>query len=152
MTRIGDKIDENIYCPRITDEILSESREGGKPCLNQYDIRLRDPSPTTGSCGMSWPYTLDDVNKYLLVGNNISISLFNSIYIPDYGAFESPLTPPLNYLALNILFHQFFFSGRMFDQQFMRRNPNLGKSALKVYRMRYPMILVQQAFISFHPF
>lgn len=34
-------------------------------CVNIYDVRLEDTSP---SCGMHWPPDLDPMYKYLAVG------------------------------------------------------------------------------------
>ncbi|KAI8975098.1 Alpha/Beta hydrolase protein [Mycotypha africana] len=54
-------------CERIVSDILDDSTHengnGTKVCLNMYDIRLKDE--TFPDCGLSWPYELDDVTKYL---------------------------------------------------------------------------------------
>lgn len=52
-------------CEYILDTILNASMEGGKQCINMYDIRLRDKD-STGGCGLySWPLTLKAMTKYL---------------------------------------------------------------------------------------
>ena len=41
-----------------------------KVCLNVYDIRMKDePYP---ECGLSWPYELADVTRYLRVSATVS--------------------------------------------------------------------------------
>jgi carboxypeptidase D len=59
-----DKVDTRS-CEDILQELLDQTstRENGKKmCLNMYDIRLKDTSP---SCGMSWPPDLEEVTPYL---------------------------------------------------------------------------------------
>ncbi|KAJ3138867.1 Cell death protease [Geranomyces variabilis] len=51
-------------CERILDAIQGESKDGGKLCINMYDIRLHDEKPNQG-CGMGWPPGLDDTKNYL---------------------------------------------------------------------------------------
>ncbi|CAO3664035.1 unnamed protein product [Rhizopus stolonifer] len=47
----------------ITDSNVRENEEGKMVCMNLYDIRMKDePYP---ECGLSWPYELPDVTKYL---------------------------------------------------------------------------------------
>ena len=53
-------------CEDIANTILSQSQDGGKLCLNMYDIRLRDKGPNEG-CGLSWPDGLDLTIQYLSV-------------------------------------------------------------------------------------
>ncbi|KAI8999964.1 Alpha/Beta hydrolase protein [Gaertneriomyces semiglobifer] len=61
----GERIHGSLSCERILDQITAQSLEGGKYCLNVYDIRLRDTGPNQ-QCGMSWPPGLADVTNYLL--------------------------------------------------------------------------------------
>jgi carboxypeptidase D len=59
-----DKVD-TPSCENILQVLLQQtsSMENGKSmCLNMYDVRLRDTSP---SCGMSWPPDLEHVTPYL---------------------------------------------------------------------------------------
>lgn len=51
-------------CEEILHTILRVTKGPGtkNSCINMYDIRLRDDSP---SCGMSWPPDLADVTPYL---------------------------------------------------------------------------------------
>lgn len=52
-------------CEQILQVLLqaTSTMENGKNmCLNMYDVRLKDDSP---SCGMSWPPDLADVTPYL---------------------------------------------------------------------------------------
>lgn len=41
------------------------NKAGDKICMNMYDIRFKEESYP--ECGLSWPYELDDVTKYLRV-------------------------------------------------------------------------------------
>lgn len=41
------------------------NKAGDKICMNMYDIRLKEEAYP--ECGLSWPYELDDVTKYLRV-------------------------------------------------------------------------------------
>lgn len=52
-------------CEKILTQILRLAQREDKkdaPCVNMYDIRLRDSYP---SCGMNWPPDLDFVTPYL---------------------------------------------------------------------------------------
>eukprot|EP00842_Homolaphlyctis_polyrhiza_P000314 jgi/Hompol1/1283/HPOL_001160-RA len=51
-------------CESIPEQILDESRAGGKFCINIYDIRLRDTGPNQG-CGMAWPNGISELTTYL---------------------------------------------------------------------------------------
>ncbi|ORE15822.1 alpha/beta-hydrolase [Rhizopus microsporus] len=47
----------------VTDSNVRENKDMKKVCLNVYDIRMKDePYP---ECGLSWPYELADVTRYL---------------------------------------------------------------------------------------
>ncbi|KAJ3090452.1 Cell death protease [Quaeritorhiza haematococci] len=52
-------------CEMILNFVLDESRDGGKGCINMYDIRLRDDGPNDGCGAVKWPFGLDNVKKYL---------------------------------------------------------------------------------------
>ncbi|KAI9099343.1 Alpha/Beta hydrolase protein [Phlyctochytrium arcticum] len=58
------EIIKHNWCERILDRITDYSRLNGQACINMYDIRLRDPD-NLGTCGMSWPPDLPNVQKYL---------------------------------------------------------------------------------------
>ncbi|KAI8049110.1 Alpha/Beta hydrolase protein [Gilbertella persicaria] len=47
----------------IVDASTHEDKEGKLRCINMYDIRLKEESHP--ECGLSWPYELDDVTRYL---------------------------------------------------------------------------------------
>ncbi|KAF1811108.1 putative pheromone-processing carboxypeptidase kex1, partial [Eremomyces bilateralis CBS 781.70] len=50
-------------CELILQEILRATQDHtDTPCVNMYDVRLRDTYP---SCGMNWPPDLDHVTPYL---------------------------------------------------------------------------------------
>ncbi|CEP18402.1 hypothetical protein [Parasitella parasitica] len=54
-------------CERVLTDIIDssthENKASKKTCINMYDIRSKEePYP---ECGLSWPYELDDVTKYL---------------------------------------------------------------------------------------
>ncbi|CAO3688037.1 unnamed protein product [Rhizopus stolonifer] len=54
-------------CERVLTDVLDsnirENKEGKKVCMNVYDTRMKDePYP---ECGLSWPYELSDMTKYL---------------------------------------------------------------------------------------
>ncbi|KNE59101.1 hypothetical protein AMAG_03444 [Allomyces macrogynus ATCC 38327] len=51
-------------CESISDQVMSQSRDGGKMCINAYDIRLRDHGPED-NCGSAWPPTLPGTYKFL---------------------------------------------------------------------------------------
>nr|KAJ3420241.1 Cell death protease [Polyrhizophydium stewartii] len=51
-------------CEAIMEQILNESQSGYRPCLNMYDIRLRDEKINEG-CGITWPAGLSDMTAYL---------------------------------------------------------------------------------------
>lgn len=49
-------------------DIYHRNKAGERKCINMYDIRSKEePYP---ECGLSWPYELDDVTKYLRVCKN----------------------------------------------------------------------------------
>ncbi|KAI9491365.1 serine carboxypeptidase-domain-containing protein [Zychaea mexicana] len=53
-------------CERVLTTIIDSSvyiEDNAKYCINQYDIRLTNEEYP--SCGMAWPYELDDVTDYL---------------------------------------------------------------------------------------
>lgn len=45
---------------------ICRDKNGVQKCINMYDIRLKEED--SPYCGLSWPYELDDVTKYLRVG------------------------------------------------------------------------------------
>lgn len=57
---------DNGQCEGILQHILKETQSKGPNgetmCINMYDVRLIDTSP---SCGMNWPPDLKDVTPYL---------------------------------------------------------------------------------------
>lgn len=57
---------DNGQCEGILQHLLKETQtkgpNGETMCLNMYDVRLTDTSP---SCGMNWPPDLKDVTPYL---------------------------------------------------------------------------------------
>ncbi|ORZ10468.1 Alpha/Beta hydrolase protein [Absidia repens] len=59
--RIKTDVCEDI----LQDTIINSIHMGsdGTECINTYDIRLKNESYP--SCGLTWPYELTDVNKYL---------------------------------------------------------------------------------------
>ncbi|KAG1146331.1 hypothetical protein G6F37_008085 [Rhizopus arrhizus] len=47
----------------VTNSNIRENKDGETVCMNVYDIRMRDePYP---ECGLSWPYELSDMTRYL---------------------------------------------------------------------------------------
>ncbi|EPB87281.1 hypothetical protein HMPREF1544_05902 [Mucor circinelloides 1006PhL] len=54
-------------CERILTDVIDssthENKAGDKICMNMYDIRFKEESYP--ECGLSWPYELGDVTKYL---------------------------------------------------------------------------------------
>ncbi|KAI9714348.1 MAG: Cell death protease [Bogoriella megaspora] len=60
----NDHIDTND-CEQVLQEILKVTgtkEDGQNMCVNMYDVRLKDTSP---SCGMNWPPDLTAVTPYL---------------------------------------------------------------------------------------
>ncbi|KAJ3376211.1 Cell death protease [Allomyces arbusculus] len=51
-------------CELISEQVMSQSRDGGQMCINAYDIRLRDHGPED-NCGAAWPPTLPGTYKFL---------------------------------------------------------------------------------------
>lgn len=50
-------------CEAILQDVLRVTQNQAKePCINMYDVRLRDTYP---SCGMNWPPDLEQVTPYL---------------------------------------------------------------------------------------
>ncbi|KAI8386956.1 serine carboxypeptidase-domain-containing protein [Blakeslea trispora] len=47
----------------IVDASTHEDSHGDMKCLNMYDIRMKEENHP--ECGLSWPYELDDVTRYL---------------------------------------------------------------------------------------
>ena len=45
--------------------IYIRDSHGDMKCLNMYDIRMKEENHP--ECGLSWPYELDDVTRYLRV-------------------------------------------------------------------------------------
>ncbi|KAJ3183779.1 Cell death protease [Geranomyces variabilis] len=99
-------------CERIIDYIQSESKEGGKLCINMYDIRLRDEKPNQG-CGMGWPPGLDDTKNYLQLAEvrsalHVNEPLANKWHECDNGVYREladDLSPPSYTIEVT------FFSG-----------------------------------------
>lgn len=51
-------------------QVNVRNKDMKKVCLNVYDIRMKDePYP---ECGLSWPYELADVTRYLRVSATVS--------------------------------------------------------------------------------
>ncbi|KAG1053872.1 hypothetical protein G6F43_004071 [Rhizopus delemar] len=47
----------------VTNSNIRKNKDGETVCMNVYDIRMRDePYP---ECGLSWPYELSDMTRYL---------------------------------------------------------------------------------------
>ncbi|TPX49773.1 hypothetical protein SeMB42_g02496 [Synchytrium endobioticum] len=52
-------------CDMIVERVIYQSRAGNQPCINMYDIRLKDSQPNM-DCGLSeWPKALPHVTEYL---------------------------------------------------------------------------------------
>ncbi|KAI7899112.1 Alpha/Beta hydrolase protein [Cokeromyces recurvatus] len=47
----------------VMDNSIHEDKDGIRKCLNTYDIRLTEE--TYPNCGLTWPYELEEVTKYL---------------------------------------------------------------------------------------
>lgn len=62
-------------CETIIDNIFTQSTSNNQFCINMYDIRLKDDSPT-GGCGMTWPPRLSDTTFYLR--SNDLVEAFNA--------------------------------------------------------------------------
>ena len=43
----------------------SRDKNGDMRCMNMYDIRMKEERHP--ECGLSWPYELEDVTRYLRV-------------------------------------------------------------------------------------
>ncbi|KAJ3209329.1 Cell death protease [Dinochytrium kinnereticum] len=53
-------------CHEVLLQILEYSKMNNHSCINRYDIRLHDPSPTEGECGVSaWPTGVKSMTTYL---------------------------------------------------------------------------------------
>ncbi len=53
-------------CEGLQKIVMQQSMADGRPCMNVFDIRLRDRSQTEG-CGMSWPWGILQTAQYLSV-------------------------------------------------------------------------------------
>ncbi|KAJ3206369.1 Cell death protease [Dinochytrium kinnereticum] len=52
-------------CSKLFNSVLEASKEGNLPCVNMYDLRLRDATPADG-CGLyGWPDDLRGMKAYL---------------------------------------------------------------------------------------
>lgn len=60
-------------CDQVLDWVLDQSMADGKPCLNPFDIRLKDEE-NDKSCGMKWPRSAVWIKNFL----NKNQKLFNA--------------------------------------------------------------------------
>ncbi|TPX58534.1 hypothetical protein PhCBS80983_g03094 [Powellomyces hirtus] len=103
----SDTIKDN-RCERIVDAVQGESKEGGKMCLNMYDIRLRDKTPSDG-CGMGWPPGLEATTTYLQradVRTALHVThagTWTECYNPVFSAMTDDPSPPAYKLLPDIL-------------------------------------------------
>ncbi|KAJ3098606.1 Cell death protease [Phlyctochytrium planicorne] len=53
-------------CERVIDSVLDYSKMENKPCVNVYDVRLRDAPGSYGGCGLlTWPPGLKELQIFL---------------------------------------------------------------------------------------